>query len=145
VFVPKLEEIPVPKFDGEILNFPNFKGLYENLIHNNASLSPVQKMHYLKKACKDGKAERLVRDFPLTEQAYGEAWALVLSRFDNKRAIVQALFRQFVNIQIITSPTKLRDLLDEIDIIMRGLKAAGEKIDDTFSRFIAYYVAKKLD
>jgi len=33
-FTPKLEEIKVPKFNGEILNFPNFKGLYENLVHN---------------------------------------------------------------------------------------------------------------
>ena len=42
--VPNLEEIKVPKFDGEILSFPNFKGLYENLIHNNPNLTGVQKM-----------------------------------------------------------------------------------------------------
>lgn len=37
-FTPKLEEIKVPRFDGEILNFSNFKGLYENLVHNNDGL-----------------------------------------------------------------------------------------------------------
>ena len=44
----------------------------------------------------------------------------------------------------ITQP-KIRQLLDEVDVIIRGLKAAGEKIDDTFSRFICYIVSRKLD
>ena len=143
-FTPKLEEIKVPKFNGEILNFPNFKGLYENLVHNNGALSGVQKMHYLKKAFEDGKSEKLIRDFPLSETAYAEAWALVLSRFENKRAVLRTLFKHFADLKPINSPAKLRDLLDEVEIILRGIKAAGERID-TFSKFITYFVSTKLD
>lgn len=43
-FMPKLEEIKVPKFDGEISNFTNFKRLHENLVHNGG-LTGVQKIH----------------------------------------------------------------------------------------------------
>ena len=45
---PKLKKIQVPKFDGEFINFPNFKGMFDNLVHNNTELSSVQKLHYLK-------------------------------------------------------------------------------------------------
>lgn len=31
-------------------------------------------------------------------------------------------------------------LIDEVDVILCGLKAAGETVDDTFSKFIAFKV-----
>ena len=46
---PKLEDIKVPSFDGEILNFPSFKGLFENLVHNT-NMPGVRKLHHLKKS-----------------------------------------------------------------------------------------------
>lgn len=144
-FMPKLKKIQVPKFSGDLLDFPNFKGMYDNLIHNNPDLNGVHKLHYLKQALSDGDVHQLVRDFPLTETAYAEAYALINSRFDNKRAAIRALFRKLLNIESISSNTKLRSLIDKVDLLIRGLKSVGEKIDDTFSRFIAYLVSTKLD
>lgn len=144
-FMPKLEKIQVPKFSGDLLDFPNFKGMYDNLVHNNPDLNGVHKLHYLKQALLDGDAHELVRDFPLTETAYAEAYALINSRFDNKRAAIRALFRKLLNIESISSNTKLGSLIDKVDSLLRGLKSVGEKIDDTFSRFIAYLVSTKLD
>jgi len=88
---------------------------------------------------------KLIRDFPLSEAAFAEAWALVLSRFENKRAVLRTLFKHFADLKPINSPAKLRDLLDEVEIILRGIKAAGERIDDTFSKFITHFESTKLD
>lgn len=143
--MPKLEKIQVPKFDGEILNFPSFKGMYDNLVHNNSSLSSVQKLHYLKQSLMDGSAHCLIRDFPLTETSYPEAYACVCARFDNKRAIVRALFSKLYNLESISTSSKIRSLIDNVDSTIRGLKAVGEKIDETFSRYIAFVVTTRLD
>lgn len=35
--------------------------------------------------------------------------------------------------------------MDQVDIIVRGLKSVEEYIDGTFSKFTAYLVATKLD
>ena len=141
---PKLEKMSVPTFDGNILNFQNFKGLFENLIHNNNELSNVQKLHYLKQSL-IGDAKDYVRDFSLDDRSYSEAWSHLLSRFDNKRAVVRTLFRSFYNLESIKHKNQVRTLLDKVELIIRGLKAANEQIDDTFSRYITFVVASKLD
>jgi len=84
---PKLEHIQVPTFDGDILKFQNFKSLFENLIHNNAALSNVQKLYYLKQAL-ISSAGKLVRNFELSKDSYTEAWEFVLARYGNKRATI---------------------------------------------------------
>lgn len=69
----------------------------------------------------------------------------MLSRFDNKRAVIRALFRRIFNVEYINSSSKIHSMIDEIDIIVRGLNAAGEKVEDTFSRFFTYHVSSRLD
>lgn len=41
----KLSRINIPTFNGNILNFANFRGLFENLVHSNTELSNVQKLY----------------------------------------------------------------------------------------------------
>ncbi len=141
---PKLEKIAVPTFDGDILNFQNFKGLFENLVHNNEELSNVQKLYYLKQAL-IGETKNFIRDFKLDDRSYSEAWSHLLSRFDNKRAVVKTLFRNLYNLEPIKSDTQIHALLDKVLVIIRGLKAVDEIINDTFSKFITYIVSSKLD
>ncbi len=142
--VPKLERIQVPTFDGNILNFPNFKGLFQNLVHGNEELSNVQKLYYLKQSLV-GTAREVIRDFELNDAAYPEAWAYILKRYENKRAVIRTLFRNFSNLEPIKHESSIRSLLDQTDIVIRSLKANGETINDTFSRFIAYHISSRLD
>lgn len=145
VLQPKLQDISIPKFNGNIVDFPNWKALFENLIHNNTAISPIMKLHRLKEALENGEAHKLVRDFPLTEPAYVEAYSALCSRYDNKRTLIRALFRQLHNLEAVSSTNKLRSVLDNVDSIVRGLKAAGEQVDDTFSRYIAFSLSLRLD
>lgn len=141
---PKLEKIAVLSFDGNILNFQNFKGLFENLVHNNDELSNVQKLYYLKQAL-IGEVKDFIRDFKLNDKAYSEAWSHFIVRFENKRAVFKMLFRSLYNLEPIKNENQIRNLLDKVEIIIRGLKAADQGIDDTFSKFITYIVSSKLD
>lgn len=93
----------------------------------------------------DGVAYELVQDSPITETAYAKAYALVTVRYDNKRAIVRSLFRKLLELEPINFGAKIRSPIDKIESVMRGLKAVGEKIDDSFSRFITYLVVTWLD
>lgn len=68
-----------------------------------------------------------------------------MSRFENKRMIVRALFRKLRNIESIKTDSQIRNLLDEVDVILRGLKSAGEQINNTFSRYITYHITLCLD
>jgi hypothetical protein len=141
---PKLKKIGVPTFDGDVLSFQNFKNLFENLVHLRTELSNVQKLFYLKESLV-GKAKDFIRDFPLVDDAYPEAWDYLLNRFNNKRIVIRTLFRRLIEIDSIKKSSQISSLVDQVDLIMRGLRANGLEIDQTFSKFACYYVASKLD
>lgn len=43
-------------------------------------------------------------------------------------------------LEAIKQNTKFRDLLDQVEIILRGLKLTRETIVNTFSRYVTYHV-----
>lgn len=67
--VPKLQKIVISKFNGNYLDFQNFRSLFENLLHNRTELNGVQKLFYLKETLIEDASD-LVRDFPLEDVAY---------------------------------------------------------------------------
>lgn len=42
-----LPKIPLPEFSGNLLHWPTFKDKFLTLIHQNFSLSAIEKLHYL--------------------------------------------------------------------------------------------------
>lgn len=141
---PKQDKIAVPTFNGDILSFSNFKNLFENPIHEKEELTNVQKMYYSKQACTN-KAANIMQNFSVTGEAYPEAWSYLLSRYDNPKAVIRTLFHKLHTLEAIKHETKIRNLLDHIEIILKGLEAASESIDGTFSRYIVYHVTTLLD
>lgn len=141
---PKLKDIEVPKFDGDRSKFLDWKAMYETLVHENPAYGNAERMFYLKKALVS-EAELVLRDCNLVPEAYPETWSYVLERYENKRAIVRDLFVKLFDLQPIQSENGIRELVDKTTALLRGLKAAGEQIDDTFSRSIAFMVTSKLD
>jgi len=45
--------VPLPKFNGDLTKWLNFKNTFEALVHENQHISPIQKFHYLKNALED--------------------------------------------------------------------------------------------
>lgn len=67
-------------------------------------------------------AEELLRDFEINESSYLEAWSYLILGFDNPRVVGKALFHNFRGLTPITSAHEVRNLLDKVDIIIRGIK-----------------------
>lgn len=68
----KLPRIDLPKFDGKIEDFLEFSALFQNVIHEESTITKVKKLYYLKAAL-TGPAHALVRDTPFTDRGYDEA------------------------------------------------------------------------
>ncbi|XP_011882146.1 PREDICTED: uncharacterized protein LOC105569910, partial [Vollenhovia emeryi] len=64
----KLPDITLPEFNGNYPEWPTFRDLFKSLILENARLSDVERLHYLR-GCLKGAPERLVIGFPLTAQS----------------------------------------------------------------------------
>ncbi|KAK7603948.1 hypothetical protein V9T40_004221 [Parthenolecanium corni] len=142
----KMKEIEPPTFNGDLTKFFKWKNLFVNLIHNHPpnEMGNTLKLYYLKKS-KVGEVEGLLTDFNLSDEGYVSAWDFVLFRFEKHRSIAKAFFRKLQHLEPIKNERNLQKLLDSTNSVIRGLSAAGEEINDTFSRFLAFHTSTKLD
>lgn len=139
----KLPKNDLPKFYGNYRNVIEFRNLFENLVHNNFALSNVQKLYLLKTSLVN-KAAEIIKDFPISEAAYIEAWTTFTNRYDNKRKIITALLTDFFSLQKIKSEKEIRTLLDSLNRIMRGLKIVGEH-PENWSLINYYWLWSRID
>lgn len=139
----RLPTIKIPKFDGDPRKFLKFKALFQNIVHEDASILSVRKLYYLQEALTD-KAEEFVRDIDITKNSYSTAWAELCQRFDNKRSIIRLHFLDLFSIPKISSKSQLRGLLDTVTVVLRELKVCGEAVDN-WSSIISYFVSTWLN
>ena len=69
---PKLPELTLNKFEGDITTWTSFWDAYESAVHNNAALSDVDKFTYLKSLV-GRSAKDAIEGLPLTVANYKEA------------------------------------------------------------------------
>ncbi|XP_049872257.1 uncharacterized protein LOC126376657 [Pectinophora gossypiella] len=74
-----LPQIKINKFDGTFYKWLEFRDTYESLIHDNISLKPIHKFHYL---CSylEGEAARVISNLEISAANYSEAWTLLCER-----------------------------------------------------------------
>lgn len=65
----RLPYITIPKFSGDYASWPAFRDMFVSLVHSNAALSDVQKLHYSKSNLRD-KAADFLRHTPITAENY---------------------------------------------------------------------------
>lgn len=141
----KLPKISIPTFTGSYSEWTTFKDLYESLVHNNASIDDVQKMHYLKGHL-SGEAEQLLRHVPITAANYQESWSTLYSRYNNKKYLANCLLKRFVNQPSLgtESSSALKNLLDVTNDTLNGLKNLGIDVN-SWDTIVIYLVSSKLD
>lgn len=141
----KLPCIQLPVFSGNYEEWPTFKDLFVALVHDNASLTNVQRLHYLKTSI-TGEAAALLKHIQVTDTNYYQAWDILKSRFGNKRLIVNSLLKRLFAQKKCTSQTssQLKSLLDTTNEIMNSLQNLGVPTG-SWDPIIIFLVVQKLD
>ncbi|XP_076278390.1 uncharacterized protein LOC143208142 [Lasioglossum baleicum] len=84
-----LPKMGLPLFEGQYKDWPSFRDLFTSLIINDKSLSPVERLHYLK-ACMKGSTTKLLKNVKTTSDNFQVAWDKLSTQFENPRRLVQA-------------------------------------------------------
>lgn len=120
--------LDLPKFDGKIAQWADFKELFESKVTNNISLSNADKLNYLKKSL----IGQIANFVPNTEERFDRAWKELVKRYDNrhllKRRLLYNMFRYY--------------RVSDYDCLMsdyEDLKSLEVTVDDLFM-FIAMYI-----
>lgn len=141
----KLPQIHLPKFTGIYEEWTTFQDLFVSLVHNNNSLSKVQKLHYLKSST-GAEAEVLLKHIQVTEANYEQAWEVLKTRYGNKRMIVNSLLKKMFSQRRLFSQTanQLKCLLDTTNQCLNDLKNQNISTD-SWDPIIIFLITQKLD
>lgn len=124
-----LPKITLPSFDGNIEEWPAFIALFDAIVHNNTSLGPSQRFHYLRTSL-TGQAASIVSGFTLNDCNYKLAYDALRKRYQNDRRLAHIYLNRILGYMASRVPSL--DNLRSFETVHRnaieGLKALP--IDD---------------
>ena len=123
----KLPKLSIKKFSGDLTKWVTFWDSFDSSIHNNPSLSDVDKFNYLSSLLESTAAESIA-GLTLTSANYEEAVATLKRRFGNTQLIVSKHMDALLNLPVANSHQDLkglRRLYDSVEAHVRGLRALG--------------------
>ena len=127
----KLPKLTMQPFKGDLTTWTTFWDSYKAAIHDNASLSDIDKFNYLRSLLQ-GPALDAVSGLTLTATNYKEAVSVLEKRFGNKQQIVAKHMDILLNTDPVTSSNNLkglRQMCDTIESQVRGLNSLGVAAD----------------
>ena len=121
----KLPQLAVPTFDGNITNWRSFWEQFKVSVHDRSTLSPSEKLTYLRHALKDGSAKHVIEGLCGSGDQYTEAIDCLRKRYDRPRLLHQAHVRVIVDSPSLKdgSGKELRHLHDTVNQHLHALKA----------------------
>ncbi|XP_076655135.1 uncharacterized protein LOC143360306 [Halictus rubicundus] len=124
-----LPKMALPTFEGHYKDWPSFRDLFTSLIINDSSLSPVERLHYLK-TCMKGEAMALLKNIRTTNDNFNIAWNKLEDRFNNPRLLVQAQIRALSSVAPLRkeSAAKMKRLFNETFDAIDALENLGRPV-----------------
>lgn len=139
----KFPDIALPSFDGNIINWIEFRDTFDALV-NQSSLRPIQRFKYLK-SCLRGSAVEVISSLEYSEESYPIAWQLLCERYNNPRVLVYNHLRALLNIDVIPfTPPALRMLTDNLSKHLRTLLSLNIQTEG-WDILLIFLLCSKLD
>ena len=137
----KLPKFAFKKFSGGFLHWQEFWDSFNSAIQSNPSLSPVEKMNYLR-AQLEGDAADVISGLPLTNANFEQSIKLLKERYGQNEVIIYIHYTSLMDLSVSSSQTSaLRKNYDLIAKHLRSLKALGENIE---SKILVSLIMAKL-
>lgn len=140
----RLPKIDIPIFSGDYLNWVSYRDMFISLVHNNQSLSNVQKYYFLKNSCRDTPLT-IVNEYPASETSYDLAWTALSKRYHNKRKIADTVLRKLLSIPKSNgSCESIKNLLDSTRNSLALLSSLGVDCSN-WDPLLIHITVSKLD
>lgn len=141
----RMKAIEVPEFSGDIDEWVSFRDLFSSIVVRNNNVADVQRLQYLRTACK-GQAAEIIRNIALTDGNFQVAWAALVKRYENERRLVSRLIERMLDLPSIKAecPDELGGLLDGTNQALDALKVLHQPVEHWDSVLVVQTV-RKLD
>ena len=123
----RLPKITIKHFDGQPEKWNEFIDSYNCAIHDNDSISDVQKMTYLKNLV-EGTAAETIAGLKISKENYLISLNLLKERYSNKHLQVTTHMNKLLELKPINDlkhVTELRDIYNTVETQIRSLESLG--------------------
>lgn len=141
---PRLPKLELFTFDGNIENFTTFYETFCSLVHNQRSISGIDKFHYLL-SCTKGSALSIVKSVPITSSNYDVVWQSLLDKYQDNRMLVGKYLDKMLNFPALKSesPVNLNNFIETFDHSYRAINALN--IEHLSSYVLCHIALRGLD
>lgn len=103
---PRLPEIPLPTFSGDLSDWPVFRDRFNARVIERNDLSNIDRFYYLLGCLKD-EALHSIRNIVVSDATYDLAWTTLVERFDKPRQLASLIVDKLISI-----PAQSQESLD---------------------------------
>ena len=131
--LPKLELRP---FNGDVTQWMTFWDSFKSAVHDNSSISDVDKFNYLRSLV-ERSAKEAIAGLTLSSANYHEAICILEKRFGNKKQIISKHMDALLAVEAVSSQYNvkgLRRLYDQLEIHILGVDS--ESYGSLLSQFL---------
>lgn len=141
----RLPSLKLPRFDGKYADCKRFITTFNNIIHENSTLTDVDKSNYLLN-CLSGPALAVVEPYQVTEENYLKALKRLEEKYDNKVLIFLEHMNTLFNISAMSKgdSVSLRNIIGTVSAIRGSLLSLGSEMD-VVSGLLIHIALSKLD
>ena len=138
-------QVAIQTLIGHQTTLADFNDLFKNLVHNNARLSPCEKLQYLKQSL-TGNAQGVLANVTISDANYEQAYEQLVNTFDKKDVLIDAHLQTIMDQAKLNTATasNLQTLINSINEAVRALKALGMPTQH-WDRWLVFILASKLD
>ncbi|CAA9998342.1 unnamed protein product, partial [Nesidiocoris tenuis] len=135
-----LPVIQLPKFDGQLLNWPTFRDNFCAIIHNDVTIPDVKKMQYLS-SCLSGPAATIISEFPCQEANYHLAWKALSQNYENKRLLASTYLNQVLQFKPLQGKASTDSLKSFLSKIVDNVSAFKNLSIENEGDFLLFHLA----
>ena len=106
----KLPNLSLKRFNGDLTKWMTFWDTFESAVHNNPTLSSIDKFNYLNSLLESAAAAEAIAGLTLMSANYEEAIATLRQRFGNKQLNVNRHMDVLLNLEGVTLQHNLKGL-----------------------------------
>ncbi|XP_055632550.1 uncharacterized protein LOC129773023 [Toxorhynchites rutilus septentrionalis] len=141
----KLPDIRLPTFSGQLKEWMIFRDNFQNLIHRNNQLMPMDKFTYLRSSLM-GEALKAIDSVELSAVNYEVAWTLLQNRYENRKLIVKAYLDALFAGESMKKESydSLNRLISDFEMNLMMLDKVGEPTAN-WSTLLVHMMCTRLD
>lgn len=92
----RLPELPLPRFEGSLTDWPLFRDRFLALVDSRSVIPNIEKFYYLLN-CLGAEASEVVKGITVSNETYSVAWSALVERYDQPRRLASSILDKMLS------------------------------------------------